>query len=133
VVFSSFVFLEMSSRDEIEAAFREMRRVLRAGGVIVMVTSAADVYRGNWVGFDYDFPENRREIGSGETFKLQFRGTDIVLHDYLWTEADYREILGRLGLGVVELHRPLGQDGDPVEWLDERRASPVDIYVIARA
>ena len=52
-----------------------------------------DVYKGNWIGFKYDFPENNRDIQSGETFKLQFQGTEIILYDYLWTDEDYQQIL----------------------------------------
>jgi len=132
IVFSSFVFLEISTKTEIEKIFLEMMRVLKRDGVIFVVTSSMDVYKGNWVGFKYDFPENSRDIQSGETFKLQFQGTEIILYDYLWTDEDYKQILDRLGLSIVEHHKPLGYDTDPYEWLDEKKASPVSIYIIKR-
>ena len=133
IVFSSFVFLEISTKEEIEKIFSEMMRVLKNDGVIMVVTSSMDVYKGDWVGFKYDFPENKRDIQSGETFKLQFQGTEIILYDYLWTDDDYKQILDRLGLSIVEHHSPLGYDTDPFEWRDEKKASPVAIYVIKRA
>jgi ubiquinone/menaquinone biosynthesis C-methylase UbiE len=133
IVFSSFVFLEISTKKEIEKIFSEMMRVLRKDGVIIVITSSMDVYKGNWVGFKYDFPENNRDIQSGETFKLQFQGTEIILYDYLWTDEDYKQILDRLGLRMVEHHKPLGYDTDPVEWLDEKKASPVAVYIIKKA
>jgi ubiquinone/menaquinone biosynthesis C-methylase UbiE len=132
IVFSSFVFLEVSTKKEIESIFSEMMRVLKRFGVIVVITSAMDVYKGNWIGFKYDFPENNREIQSGETFKLQFQGTEITLHDYLWTDDDYKQILDGLGLRIVEHHQPLGYDTDPFEWLDETKVSPVSIYLIEK-
>ena len=132
IVFSSFVFLEISTKEEIEKIFSELMRVLRRDGVIIVVTSSMDVYKGNWVGFKYDFPENNRDIRSGETFKLQFQGTEIILYDYLWTDEDYKQILDRLGLHIIEHHKPLGYDTDPVEWLDEKKASPVSIYIIKK-
>lgn len=132
IVFSSFVFLEISTKKEIEKIFLEMMRVLRRDGVIIVITSSMDVYKGNWIGFKYDFPENNRDIQSGETFKLQFQGTEIILYDYLWTDEDYKQILDRLGLHIVEHHKPLGYDTDPFEWLDEKKVSPVAIYIIKK-
>jgi SAM-dependent methyltransferase len=132
IVFSSFVFLEISTIEEIEKILSEMMRVLKSDGVIFIITSAMDVYKGNWVGFTYGFPENDREIQSGETFKFQFQGTEVVLHDYLWTDEDYRQILGRLNLRLVEHHKPLGYDTDPFEWLDEKVVSPVAIYIVEK-
>jgi len=133
IVFSSFVLLEVSTKQEIEKIFLEMMRVVRRNGVIIFITSSMDVHKGSWIGFTYDFPENKRDIKSGETIKLQLQGTEMVLYDYLWTDEDYRGIFDRLGLRIVELHRPLGYDTDPVEWLDEKRVSPVTIYVLKKA
>lgn len=82
IVFSSFAFLEISTKKEIEQIFMEIMRVLRRDGVIIIITSSMDVYKGNWIGFKYDFPENNRDIQSGETFKLQFKGTEIILYDH---------------------------------------------------
>jgi len=130
IVFSSFVFLEISTKKEIEKIFLEMMRVLRRDGVIIVITSSMDVYKGNWIGFNYDFPENKRDIQSGETFKLQFQGTEIILYDYLWTDEDYMQILDHLGKRIVEHHKPLGYDTDPFEWLDEKKVSPVAVYII---
>lgn len=132
IVFSSFVFLEISTKEEIEKIFSEMIRVLRRDGVIIVITSSMDVYKHNWIGFKYDFPENNRDIQSGETFKLQFQGTEIILYDYLWTDKDYKQILDRLGLSIIEHHKPLGYDTDPFEWLDEKTTSPVAIYIIKK-
>ena len=133
IVFSSFVFLEVSTKEEIEKIFLEMMRVLRRNGVIIIITSSMEVHKGNWIGFTYDFPENKRDIKSGETIKLQLRGTEMILYDYLWTDEDYKQILDRLGLRIVEHHKPLGYDTDPFEWLDEKKVSPVAIYIIKKA
>lgn len=43
IVFSSFVFLEISTKKEIEKIFLEMMRVLRKNGVIIVITSSMDV------------------------------------------------------------------------------------------
>ncbi|MCX7304209.1 MAG: hypothetical protein NTV73_07705 [Hyphomicrobiales bacterium] len=123
----------MSTREEIEKIFVETLQVLNSDGIIIALTSSADVYKGKWIGFNYDFPENDRDLKSGETFKLQLQGTEIVLYDYLWTDEDYKKIFDRHGLRVVEYHKPLGYDTDPIEWLDEKEVSPVSIYVIEKS
>lgn len=132
VVFSSFVFIEVPTSEEIENILKEMKRVIKLDGHIVIITSPEDCYKGNWVSFSYDFPENKREVQSGETVKLLIRGTDVVLYDYYWTEKDYSRVFSDIGLGVTELLRPLGTDDDPVEWLDERKTGGMLIYMLER-
>jgi hypothetical protein len=37
-------------------------------------------------------------------------------------DENFRRIFQEVGFLVLELHKPLGREGDPVEWLDETRA-----------
>ena len=55
------------------------------------------------------------------------------VEDILWMERDYRELYLAAGLEVVELHRPLGTDADPCEWVSETHTSPWAIYVLMAA
>lgn len=132
LIFSSFVFIEVSSIVEIEKILSAMKRVLKDDGSIVIVTSPTGCYQANWVSFSYDFPENRRPIQSGDTVKLLIRGTGVILYDYYWTEKDYEQAFSNVGLRVVETHKPLGTDDDPIEWSDEKIISPMLIYVLAK-
>jgi WD40 repeat protein/SAM-dependent methyltransferase len=130
IVFSSFVFIEVSSREELSDIVQEMERVLKVGGCIMIVTVPARDFRGDWVSFDYDFPENERDFASGDTVKLRIRGTDVVLYDYYWTDVDYREAFLSAGLSVEQVHLPLGTESDPVPWRDEKRVPFVVVYVL---
>nr|BFE68936.1 NB-ARC domain-containing protein [Actinoplanes digitatis] len=132
VVFSSFVFIEVPTRDEIVAILREMKRVLKPDGRIVVVTDPADGFEGDWVSFSYDFPENYRVLSSGEKVKLQILGTDVVLYDYYWSDGDYRSMFDAVGLGLVEKHLPMGRDEDPVEWRDEKERPFIVVYVVGK-
>jgi SAM-dependent methyltransferase len=132
VVFSSFVFIEVPTSEEIVDIIKEMKRVTKLDGHIVIITSPEDCYKGNWVSFCYDFPENKRDIQSGETVKLLIQGTGVVLYDYYWTENDYSRVFRDVGLGVTEVLKPLGADDDPVEWSDERRTGGMLIYMLER-
>src|SRR5205085_2695700 len=127
IVFSSFVFLEVSRIHEIEDILTEMKRVLRKDGVIIFVTSSLEAPTGSWVSYSYAFPENRKPLQSGDTVKLLIRGTNVILYDYYWTEEDYKRVAEAAGLALVRLHKPLGSQHDSIEWLDETKKSPMAI------
>lgn len=95
LIFSSFVFIEVPTREEIVAILREMKRALKPDGCILVVTAPADGAKGEWVSFTSDFPENKKPKKSGDTVKTQIRGTDIVLHDYYWSNDDYQSMFHR--------------------------------------
>lgn len=130
LIFSSFVFLEVSRIEEIEGILREMKRVLRKDGIIIFVTASTEATAGNWVSLSYSFPENNKPLRSGDTVKLLIQGIDVVLHDYFWTEQDYIGAAERAGLILAKLHKPLGSPDDSIEWRDETKMSPVAIYVL---
>jgi ubiquinone/menaquinone biosynthesis C-methylase UbiE len=130
VVFSSYVFLEVSSTNEIKKILLEMKRVLKKDGIIVFVTSSMESPRGNWVSFSYDFPENKKTINSGDTVKLLIRGTNVILYDYYWTDDDYKKVFSGAGLRAIKIHKPLGYKSDSIEWLDEKRLPPMVVYIL---
>ncbi len=130
LIFSSFVFLEVSRIEEIERILKEMKRVLRKDGTIIFVTSSTEATQGNWVSLSYAFPENDKPLQSGDTVKLLIQGIDVVLYDYFWTEEDYIGAAERAGLVLARLHKPLGSDDDGIEWRDETKMSPTAIYVL---
>jgi SAM-dependent methyltransferase len=132
LVFSSFVFLEVSRIEEIENILKEMKRVLRKGGTIMFVTTSMEVPEGSWVSMSYAFPENDRPLHSGDTVKLLLHGIDVVLYDYYWTDDDFRRAAERAGLTLVRLHKPLGSVEDSIEWRDETKVSPIAIYVLSK-
>lgn len=132
LVFSSFVFLEVSRIEEIENILKEMKRVLRRGGTIMFVTTSMEAPEGDWVSMSYAFPENDRPLHSGDTVKLLLHGIDVVLYDYYWTDDDYRGAAERAGLTLVRLHKPLGSVEDSVAWRDETKVSPIAIFVLSK-
>jgi len=130
LVFSSFVFLEVSQLQAISSILSEMKRVLKEDGVIIFVTASEEAPTGSWVSLSFDFPENRKPLHSGDTVKLLIRGINVILYDYHWTEDDYRRAADRAGLSVARLHKPLGAASDQIEWLDETEKPPMAIYVL---
>ena len=130
LIFASYVFLEVSRIDEIADILREMKRVLRADGTIILVTSSTEATEGHWVSLSYAFPENEKVLQSGDTVKLLIEGIDVVLYDYFWTENDYIGAAQSAGLKLATLHKPLGSPDDGVAWRDETSISPIAIYVL---
>ncbi len=130
LIFSSFVFLEVSRIEEIEGILKEMKRVLRKDGTIIFVTASTEATEGNWVSLSYSFPENDKPLRSGDTVKLLIQGIDVVLYDYFWTEEDYSGAAERAGLILAKLHKPLGFRDDSIEWRDETKTSPFATYVL---
>jgi len=132
LIFSSFVFLEVSQIEEIEGILKEMKRALRKDGIIIFVTASTEATEGNWVSLSYSFRENDRPLHSGDTVKLLIQGIDVVLYDYFWTEDDYSGAAERAGLILAQLHKPLGSRDDAIEWRDETKMSPIAIYVLRK-
>ncbi|MCW3784563.1 class I SAM-dependent methyltransferase [Defluviimonas sp. CAU 1641] len=130
LIFASYVFLEVSRIEEIENILKELKRVLKKDGIIILVTSSTEATEGNWVSLSYAFPENDKTLQSGDTVKLLIQGIDVVLYDYFWTEEDYIGAAERAGLGLAKLHKPLGSPDEGIEWRDETKMSPIAIYVL---
>ena len=132
-IFSAFVFLEIASLDEMYTVVQEMSRVMIPGGTIVIITATTDYYRGDWVTYDTNFPENQRPLNSGDTVKVLIREQQFYLYDYFWTEADYKGVFTRAGLNVVDQLTALGTANDPIAWKDETTKSAHVAFVLQKA
>jgi SAM-dependent methyltransferase len=134
VILSAFTFDNIPERTARVHLFAELRRLLAAGGRIVNLVSAPEIYVNEWVSFSTcDFPENRL-ANSGDRVRIVM--LDVPdrrpVEDVMWLDEDYRELYVRAGLEVLEVHRPLGTDADPHEWIAETKTSPWAIYVLCR-
>lgn len=134
LVLSAFPFDNIPTAAKKVRLFRELARVLKAGGRVVNLVSAPDIYRHEWVSFTTkDFPENRQAKCGDEV-----RIINIALEDrrpcvdILWPDADYRAVYRESGLDVLEVHKPLGRPDEPHAWLNELTIAPWVIYVLAR-
>jgi len=132
IIFFSFVLVAISSKEEMKNILLEAKRVLKEEGIIVITVTAAESYQRKWESWFFDFPENKTTLVSGNKVKILFRGTNVVLYDYYWTDEDYRQLFNDVGLKIFETYRPLGRDEDPFEWLDETTISPIIIYILGK-
>jgi SAM-dependent methyltransferase len=132
LVLSVFTFDNIATMPEKVATFASLRRLLAADGRVVSLVSSPEIYTHEWASFTTrDFPENRL-ARSGDHVRIVM--TDVEdrrpVEDVLWSDESYREVYRRAGLEVVEVHRPLGDPGEPYPWVTETRIPPWVIYVL---
>jgi SAM-dependent methyltransferase len=132
LVFSSFTFDNIPTRERKVCLFRGLGDLLAPGGVLVSVVSSPDIYVNEWASFStQDFPENRR-ARSGDVVRIII--TDIPdsrpVEDIVWSDEAYREVYGLSGLEAVAMHKPLARGDEPYDWVSETRIAPWVIYVL---
>jgi len=132
LVLSVFTFDNIPTMERKVALFREFGMLLKAGGRIVHLCSSPEIYWHEWVSFTTkDFPENRT-ARTGDKVKIIM--TDVEdrrpVEDVLWMPEAYLEVFERAGLRVVQTHKPLGRDGEPALWVNERTVAPWTVYVL---
>ncbi len=114
--------------------FRDLGQLLSAAGKLISVVSSPEIYLHEWASFTTkDYPENRN-ARSGDVVRIVT--TDFAdrrpMEDVLCTDASYREIYGRSGLSVCAVYRPLGNESEPYNWVNETHIAPWVIYVLGR-
>lgn len=132
LVFSSYVVLELSSKEALTKVMRECVRVLRDEGYLIVITNTPEFYSGEWVSCDVNFPENISPLKSGQQVRVRLMPEGVELLDYFWSDRDYKEIFSNAGLSLLEEHRPLGRADDPIAWRDEVRVAPYVVYVLQK-
>ena len=127
----SLVLMEVSSKEKMKKIFRELHKVLKKEGIIIIITDAENMYKHEATSFTYRFPENKN-IKSGMQVKLGFRGVDIIFYDYYWSEKDYAEVFSETGFQLLDLLKPLATGEEPFEWYSETQHPHFAIYVLAK-
>ncbi|WP_051785780.1 class I SAM-dependent methyltransferase [Endozoicomonas numazuensis] len=131
LVMLSYVLVEMASLSEMEAVLHEVYRVMKPGGVAVVIVSSEQKFQGHWLLVDNDFPENRK-LTSGAHVKCRVVGSDVIFEDFFWTDEDYRSVFSKSGLNVLEWHQSLGKVDDGLPWKDELYSPLFSIYILGR-
>jgi SAM-dependent methyltransferase len=131
LIFAAFTFDNIPGRERRTRLVAGLATRLATAGRLVIVVSSAEIYTHEWLSFStHDFPENRT-ANPGELVRIVM--LDVPdrrpVEDIFWTEADYGTMFASAGLELLEVHRPLGNDADPFQWVSERDLSPWAIYV----
>lgn len=128
LVFSSWVLMEVSNKQELLKITREIARVLKVDGTFIVILCNKDTYNIDWLSENTQFEENKN-LSSGSTVKIFFKDINLSIYDYFWSDEDYREIISKAGLNIVRTHNPIGKDEDGYAWGKEKELSPCTIYI----
>jgi SAM-dependent methyltransferase len=133
LLISTWVVLEIPSRDRLGQLLREAARVLRPTGCGFFVANTPEFYAHRWVTCDVDFPENRGVLRSGQQVKARLLPEGVVVTDTFRSDADYRSAMEHAGLRIAQTWRPVAGRRDPGNWRDEVAVAPWVIYEVAPA
>src|SRR3989344_7691852 len=122
---AAHVFVEVISLDEMKQVSSEVFRVLKPGGIFVIITNNSKSIGMNYLSYGYSKNDN---LKSGDKIPCTIKkGKDsFVIDDYFWFEEDYQKLLEEVGF-KVSMTFPL-VSGD--EWLDESRVAS---HVVVKA
>jgi hypothetical protein len=111
-----------------------LRDLLVDEGKIVNLVSSPEIYTHEWASFSTrDFPENR-DARSGDKVKIIM--TDVEdrrpVEDIIWSEDDYASVYRRAGLEIIHKCKPLAEDSEPYNWVNETIIAPWTVYVLKK-
>ena len=134
LVLCAFAFDNIPGVEKRRTLVRELRRLLRPQGRIIILGSTPDIYTHEWASFTTrDFPQNRRAKSGDKVWIVMKDVADRrPVEDHVWFHQDYLELFAAAGLDLLAQHRPLGRDDEPYEWLSETAVAPWVIYVLGR-
>ncbi len=132
-VFSSFVLLVISSEDDMINVLKEMNRVLKEDGSVIISTGNENMHdpKRRWVSYETDFRENR-DTTSGALNKIRIKDVGAEFYDYNWLHKDYLRFFEKSGFVVSQCIKPLGKKEDNCMWRDESDYSPYYIFVLKK-
>lgn len=125
LVLSCFVFLTVSSKEDLNRIFHEINRVLKPGGMLIFVTGSKYLYIKKYLSYDV-LP--RKNLITGDEIDITLKDLGVSFKNYFYSDQDYRSFIETSGLELVLSYMPLGQKNEQVEWLDEISFSPYIIY-----
>src|SRR5436305_3109306 len=59
LIYSSYVLVEIATLAKIETVLREMKRVLKQDGFLLIITPYPERHKGDFITSSFDFPENK--------------------------------------------------------------------------
>jgi SAM-dependent methyltransferase len=134
LILSVFTFDNISSVDHRIYLLRGLRDLLKRGGKLIMLDSTPEIYTNEWASFSTkDFPGNKY-ARSGEPVKIILKDVEDIrpVTDIIWYEEDYDYSFQKSGLTVSDIHYPLGNKNDSIEWVNETKIAPWVIYTLSK-
>lgn len=131
---SAFTFDNIPTLEKKIQNFREIGRLLKNEGRLINLVSSPEIYTHEWASFSTkNFPENKY-AKSGD--KVKIIQTDIEdkrpVEDVVWADEYYQETFERAELEIVKTYKPLAEENEPYDWVNETNIAPWVIYVLKK-
>jgi len=134
VILSAFTFDNIPEMENKVALLTALGRLLADDGRMVNLVSSPEIYLNEWASFSTkDFQENR-DARRGDTVRIVMLDVEDrrPVEDVLCTGEAYSAAYEQAGLETIAIHRPMGREEEPFDWVSETEISPWVIYVLGR-
>lgn len=134
LILAAFTFDNIPGVANRRRLLRDLARLLKDAGLIILVASRPEIYTHEWTSFTTkDFPENRG-ARSGDTVRIVMK--DVTdrrpVVDVVWFHQHYLDLFAASELDLVAQYRPLGRSDEPYRWVNETSIAPWSIYVLRK-
>jgi trans-aconitate methyltransferase len=132
LVLSAFTFDNIPGFDTKVSLFRQLAQVLSPTGVLINLVSSPDIYTHEWASF------STKDFAYNFTAKTGDRVSTIMtdvddrrpVDDIFWPDEAYQRVYAAASLKVLDTHRPLGREEEPIAWVNETSVAPWVIYIL---
>lgn len=126
----NFVICVLSKKEEISQIIKEIYRVLKKRGLLVILDPNPKSTGGDFLSFKSEKPKIQKS-GTPYNVKLKINSKKFVnLIDYHWSLKDYTQILKQEGFKKIEIKEPIITKNNNTEnWIEEKIKAP---YIIIK-
>ncbi|HEY0753394.1 MAG TPA: class I SAM-dependent methyltransferase [Ktedonobacteraceae bacterium] len=127
IVMSAHVLVEMRTLHEMQQALKEIARILKAQGMLVVISTNPASLGHEFKSYVYPA---KAAVKSGDLITCVLKGTEpFEIDDTYWTEEDYRHVFASAGFSNIQAIFPLGA-GE--QWLDETIVAPDIVFICSK-
>jgi len=134
LVLSVFTFDNIPGKEERIKLLSELGKKLSHSGVMVLLDSTPELYVNDWASFTTTIFEQNKKARSGDIVKVLMLDVEDKrpVEDVIWMDNDYREQFIKAGLLLIKTYKPLGNEKDGPNWVNENTIAPWIIYVLKK-
>lgn len=115
-IFSILMFFHLSSENEIKSELLKCFNSLDEDGCLFIINGNKNLYSKNYTSIQgQGTPPNK----DGDIAKIKLLNIDCEVEDYYWSPTFLIKIAQSVGFIHLETHMPLGDEKDPINYIDE--------------